>query len=154
MIEPFRLSFEVGAPRDHAFEIYTREIDRWWPASHTHTGRSDLRIIFEGRAGGRIFEQTPEGEEFDRGRVKVWEPPWRLVYSWHLRRDPAEWTEVEIVFEAMGDEATRVEIEHRGWERLGTQGQDERDNHGGGWETLLPHYRSAVEATAQKEDTV
>jgi uncharacterized protein YndB with AHSA1/START domain len=152
MIEPFRRTFEVAAPQDHAFDTYTRDIDRWWPASHTHTGRSDLRIVFEGRAGGRIFERTPEGEEHDWGRVRVWEPPARLVYSWHLRRDPAEWTEVEIVFRPISDETTRVEIEHRGWERLGARGQDERDEHGSGWGTLLPHYQSAVEATAWKEE--
>ena len=152
MIEPFRLAFDVGAPQAHAFETYTRGIDRWWPASHTHTGRSDLRIEMEGRVGGRIFERTPEGEEFDWGRVQVWEPPSRLVYSWHLRRDPREWTEVEIQFRAIGDDATRVEIEHRGWDRLGTAGQIERDKHGGGWGTLLPHYEAAVVAADVEEE--
>jgi uncharacterized protein YndB with AHSA1/START domain len=153
MIEPFRLTFEVQAAQDHAFDIYTRGIDRWWPASHTCTGRTDLRIVFEGRAGGRIFERTPDGEEFDWGRVQVWEPPSRLVYSWHLRRDPADSTQVEILFRAIGDDTTRVEIEHRGWEAFGNEGQAERDKHGGGWGTLLPHYRTAAEATAWKEDT-
>jgi uncharacterized protein YndB with AHSA1/START domain len=154
MIEPFRLAFEVEAPQRHAFDVYTRGIDRWWPASHTHTGRSDLLIVLEGRAGGRIFERTPDGEEFDWGRVQVWEPPSRLMYSWHLRRDPAEWTEVEVLFRPVSEDATRVEIEHRGWERLGAQGQLERDMHGGGWGTLLPHYEAAVMAAARKEETV
>ena len=108
MIEPFRLAFDLRAPQDHAFDVYTRDIDRWWPASHTQTGRSDLRIVMEGRAGGRIFEQTPEGDEFDWGRVQVWEPPGRLVYSWHLRRDPAEWTEVAIVFTFPNNEADAI----------------------------------------------
>ena len=151
MIEPFRLAFDLRAPQHHAFDVYTRDIDRWWPASHTQTGRSDLRIVMEGRPGGRIFERTPEGDEFDWGRVQVWEPPGRLVYSWHLRRDPAEWTEVEIVFRPVGAEATHVEIEHRGWERLGAVGQKERDMHGSGWGTLLPHYQEAV-ATAEVEE--
>ena len=153
MIEPFRLAFDLRAPQDHAFDVYTRDIDRWWPASHTQTGRSDLRIVMEGRAGGRIFEQTPEGDEFDRGRVQVWEPPGRIVYSWHLRRDPAEWTEVEIVFRPVGAEATHVEIEHRGWERLGAVGQQERDMHGSGWGTLLPHYQEAVATAGLEEET-
>jgi uncharacterized protein YndB with AHSA1/START domain len=151
MIEPFRLAFEVDAPQDHAFDTWTRGIDRWWPASHTQTGREDLRIVLEGHVGGRIFERTPDGDEFDWGQVQVWEPPSRLVYSWHLRRDPREATEVEILFRAIGGAATRVEIEHRGWERLGADGQDERDKHGGGWMTLLPHYESAVESVERKE---
>src|SRR4029078_9152312 len=48
MIEPFRLAFDLRAPQDHAFDVYTRDIDRWWPASHTQTGRSALRIVIEG----------------------------------------------------------------------------------------------------------
>ena len=153
MIEPFRLAFEVDAPQDHAFDTYTDGIDRWWPASHTQSGRSDLVIVFEGRVGGRIFERTPDGQEFDWGLVRVWEPPSRLVYSWHLKRDPREATEVEIVFRAIDDAATRVEIEHRGWEALGSGGQEQRDRHGGGWMRLLPHYQEAVVEAARKEDT-
>jgi len=153
MIEPFRLAFDVDAPQVHAFETYTREIDRWWPASHTHTGRSDLRIVLEGRVGGRIFERTPDGDEFDWGRIRVWEPPSRLVYSWHLLRDPMQATEVEIRFRSIDDDATRIEIEHRGWERLGAEGQDERDKHGSGWMSLLPNYQEAVAMTGAQEDT-
>ena len=43
-----------------------------------------------------------------------------------------------------GEAATRVEIEHRGWERLGTGGADWRDRNRGGWATLLPHYVAAA----------
>jgi hypothetical protein len=41
--------------------------------------------------------------------------------------------------------ATRVEIEHRGWERLGAQGEEWRDRNRGGWRTLLPHYVATIE---------
>jgi hypothetical protein len=60
---------------------------------------------------------------------------------------------VEILFRRVGDEATRVEIEHRGWERLGAAGQEERDKHGSGWGTLLPHYEEAVATAEAKEET-
>jgi uncharacterized protein YndB with AHSA1/START domain len=149
MIDPLRLAFEVDAPQEHAFDTYTRGLGRWWPADHTHTGRADLRIEMEARVGGRIFERTPEGDEFDWGRVVVWEPPGRLVYSWHLRRDPHEATEVEILFRSIGEDATRVEIEHRGWERLGAEGQTWRDRNAGGWTTLLPHFEAALATTAR-----
>ena len=49
----------------------------------------------------------------------MWQPPARLAYLWYLGRDRADATEVEIRFLARGAGATRVEIEHRGWERLG-----------------------------------
>jgi uncharacterized protein YndB with AHSA1/START domain len=153
MIEPLRLSFDVDAPQDHAFDTWTLAIGRWWPADHTYTGRSDLQIVLEGRVGGRIFERTPDGQEWDWGEVTAWEPPARLVYLWHLKRDRAEATEVEIRFVSLADDATRVDIEHRGWEVLGAEGRTWRDRNMRGWATLLPHYREAVATARVKEES-
>ena len=141
-IQPLRFAFEVSAPPDHAFEVWTARIGSWWPADHTVTAEDGLQVVLEGRVGGRIFERTASGAEHDWGEVTAWEPPHRLVYLWHLRRDRADATEVEIRFLPSG-EGTRVEIEHRGWERMGTGGQEWRDRNRGGWENLLPHYRAA-----------
>jgi uncharacterized protein YndB with AHSA1/START domain len=142
VIAPLRFAFEVAAPPDHAFEVWTGRIGTWWPADHTVTAEDGLRVELEGRVGGRIYERTPSGAEHDWGQVTAWEPPHRLVYLWHLRRDRADATEVEIRFLPAGP-GTRVEIEHRGWERLGAGGQEWRDRNRGGWESLLPHYRAA-----------
>ncbi|HEY8846430.1 MAG TPA: SRPBCC domain-containing protein [Candidatus Limnocylindrales bacterium] len=144
MIEPIRLAFEVACPVERAFEVWTADIDRWWPADHTVTGVGDLLVVLEPRPGGRIFERTPGGVEHDWGEVTIWEPPNRLGYMWHLRRDRADATEVEIRFVPSGAAATRVEIEHRNWERLGADGETWRDRNRGGWETLLPHYVAAA----------
>jgi Activator of Hsp90 ATPase homolog 1-like protein len=145
-IEPLRLSFEVECSREHAFETWTRRIGTWWPKSHSVTGDTDLEIILEGRSGGRIFERTPGGVEHDWGEVTIWEPPGRLGYLWHLRRDRADATDVLITFTARDGETTTVEIEHTGWERLGAGGREWRDRNRGGWDSLLPHYREAVAA--------
>jgi uncharacterized protein YndB with AHSA1/START domain len=143
-IEPLRFAFEVQRPPEHAFEVWTSEIGRWWPSDHTVTAEPGLAVILEGRVGGRIFERTRDGREIDWGEVTVWEPPSRLVYLWHLHRDRADATEVEIRFVGRAADTTRVEIEHRGWERLGAGGQDWRDRNRSGWDTLLPHYQSAA----------
>lgn len=148
MIEPIRLSFEVGCPPDRAFRVWTAEIDRWWPADHTVTGSGDLLVVLEPHAGGRIYERTPGGIEHDWGEVTVWDPPARLGYLWHLRRDRADATEVEIRFAAAGEGRTRVDIEHRGWEALGTDAETWRDRNHGGWASLLPWYVEAAESTA------
>jgi uncharacterized protein YndB with AHSA1/START domain len=140
MIEPLRFSFDVACSPEHAFETWTARIATWWPADHTVSGRDDLVVVLEGRLGGRIFERTPGGEEHDWGEVTIWEPPTRLGYLWHLRRDRGDATDVEIRFVGRGDRTTRVEIEHRGWERLGADGQTWRDRNRGGWDTLLPHF--------------
>ena len=144
MTEPIRLAFDVDCPADHAFEVWTGGIDTWWPTDHTSSGDAATHVVLEGRTGGRIFERTLGGAEHDWGEVTVWEPPSRLSYLWHLRRDRADATEVEIRFVAAGASTTRVEIEHRGWERLGTGGEEQRDRNRGGWATLLPHYVAAA----------
>ena len=61
-----------------------------------------------------------------------------------LRRDRCDATEVEIRFLAQGTGATRIEIEHRGWERLGSAGDEWRERNQAGWETLLPHFLAAI----------
>jgi uncharacterized protein YndB with AHSA1/START domain len=145
MIEPINLSFEVACSPEHAFDTWTQRISLWWPADHTASGEADTTVVLEGRIGGRIFERTRSGVEHVWGEVTVWERPRRLGYLWHLRRDRADATEVEIRFLSAGDGATRVEIEHRGWERLGAFGGEQRDRNRGGWATLLPHFVEAAQ---------
>ena len=84
------------------------------------TGGPD-EIVLESRPGGQIYE-TSAGVKHTWGEVTVWEPPRRLAYLWHLGRDRAEATEVEIRFVDEGGDRTRIEIEHSGWERLGDDG--------------------------------
>lgn len=145
MIEPLRLAIDVGCDPEHAFEVWTRRIGLWWPADHTVSGAGDAQVTLEGRVGGRIYERTADGVEHEWGEVTAWEPPHRFAYLWHLRRDRADATDVDIRFLASGD-GTRVEIEHSGWERLGAEGQSWRDRNHGGWKTLLPHYVAAASA--------
>jgi uncharacterized protein YndB with AHSA1/START domain len=142
--EPLRWSFDVACPADHAFRVWTGGIATWWPADHTVTGRDDAAVVLEGRVGGRIFERTADGAEHDWGEVTAWDPPQRLAYLWFLRTDRADATDVEIRFVPVGGAATRVEIEHSGWERLGVRGATWRERNLGGWSTLLPHFRAAL----------
>ncbi len=143
MTAPLRITFDVDCPAPHAFAVWTSRITSWWPPDHTVTGGPD-EIVLESGPGGRIYERTSAGERHDWGEVTVWEPPRRLAYRWHLGRDRAEATEVDIHFVDEGGERTRVEIEHRGWERLGADADAWRDRNRAGWESLLPHFEAAV----------
>ena len=140
MTTPLRISFDVACPAEHAFRTWTSGIGTWWPPDHTVTG-GPARIVFTGGVGGRIYERAADGTEHEWGEVTVWQPPARLAYLWYLGRDKADATEVEIRFHPQGT-ATRVDIEHRGWERLGERWRDRTRI---GWQTLLPHYRKAIE---------
>ena len=130
---------------EHAFQLWTARTSLWWPTSHSVSTEKGLQVIFEPRVGGRIYERTPAGAEHDWGEILEWEPPRRLVYLWHLRADRADATEVEIRFIAQR-RGTQVEIEHRGWERLGAPAIPRRQGNLAGWGSLLPHYREAIAA--------
>ena len=143
MIEPLRMAFDVDCPVEHAFDLWTRRTSSWWPVPHTVTAEPGLTVIFEGRRGGRIFERTPAGREVEWGEITVWEPPVRLCYLWHIATDRSDATEVEIRFSQRGETATRIDIEHRGWERLGARGPGWRDANRSGWDGVLPHFVGA-----------
>jgi hypothetical protein len=142
---PLRLSFEVACSVEHAFTVWTSKINSWWPTDHTVSGEEDLLIVLQGEICGRIYERTADGTEHDWGKVTVWDPPTRLGYVWHLRRDQSQATDVEIRFHALGAESTRIDIEHRGWERLGADEDVRRQENRLGWEALLPHFVATIE---------
>ena len=146
MLEPLRFAFEVSCPAAHAFELWTTRIDAWWPRTHTVSAEPSARVTLEQFVGGRIFERTADGVEHDWGEVVAFEPARRLVYLWHIRRDRADATEVEITFRAIDAGSTRVEIEHRGWEALGAESDAWRERNRGAWGTLLPRYQEAAGA--------
>jgi hypothetical protein len=144
MTDPLRIGFDVACSAEHAFTVWTTRIGTWWPTDHTVTRQADLMVVLQSGVGGRIYERTPEGVEHDWGEVTVWKPPTQLAYLWHLRRDRADATEVDIRFLDRGGVATRIEIEHRGWERLGSEADEWRDRNRAGWASLLPHYLAAI----------
>ena len=106
----------------------------------------DATVVLERRPGGRIFERTSGGEEHDWGEVTAFDRPRSLTYLWHIRSDRADATEVEISFHELDRDRTRVEIEHRGWERLGDGADRWRDRNLAAWGSLLPRYREALAA--------
>jgi hypothetical protein len=141
--EPLSMSFDVACTAEHAFAVWTSGIGTWWPPDHTVSGQPDL-VVLESGIGGRIYERTVDGIEHDWGEVTVWDPPTHLSYLWHIGRDRGDATEVEVRFVAQDATTTRIEIEHRGWERLGTVGAERRHQNRNGWQSLLPAFQAAV----------
>lgn len=138
MTEPLDLSFVVRCRPETAFRLWTEAIGKWWPADHTVSG-DPAAVVFEGRVGGRVFERARDGSEHEWGRVTLWEPPARLGYTWYLGAESDDATDVRIGFRDGGGEGTVVEIQHQGWERLGTRAADRRERNRAGWESLIPH---------------
>lgn len=148
MIEPLRLSFEVECDVAHAFTAWTGQISSWWPKEHTVSGDPGTVVVLEPHVGGRIYERDPSGRESEWGEVTAWEPPQRLAYMWHIAADRSDATDVEVAFVPLSKTTTRVEVEHRGWERLGAaRGEQWRDRNHAGWDRVVPAYQGACATT-------
>ncbi len=143
-----RRTVTVAVPVQRAFTVFTERFTTWWPETH-HIAPVDMaEAVIEPREGGRWYERGVDGSECDWGRVLAWEPPTRLVLSWHLdgewKFDPdlAKASEVEVRFISEGPATTRVELEHRHFERHGATADSLRTSVSadGGWGTILEGY--------------
>jgi uncharacterized protein YndB with AHSA1/START domain len=118
-----RVSVTVAVPPPLAFEIFTEEIDRWWRRGikFRQTGARSGFLHIEPQVGGRLFESIDGGtgtSVFEVGRVRVWEPPQHLAFTWRNANYAAdEQTEVDIVF-APANAGTLVTVTHRGLSAL------------------------------------
>jgi uncharacterized protein YndB with AHSA1/START domain len=141
MTQPITLSVEVACDPPHAFDLWATRTSLWWPHSHSRSGNPNLTVTFEQRVGGRIFELTPDGKEYDWGEVVVWDPPRRLAYLWHIYGERSQASNVTIDFEPRPG-GTLVSIVHDGWDRI-PSGAELRERNVVGWSGLLPHFERA-----------
>ena len=153
MSEPTSItaSVEVAVDPATAFEVFTADIDAWYkrgPYSFKDAERA-VGVRFEPGVGGRLIEvhDPVTGEGIEWGRVLVWEPGARLVFSDLLSSaPPAALTEVEVRFASV-DGGTRVTLEHRGLDRLPPEVAAQKRKHG--WITLLGWFDEHAASTRE-----
>jgi uncharacterized protein YndB with AHSA1/START domain len=143
----------VSVEPDHAFAVFTKNMGRWWPKEHHIGGSPMVEVVVEPRSGGRWYEKDEDGSECDWGTVLVYEPPRRIVFSWHLNgdfefdADIAHASEVEVRFTPDAGK-TIVELEHRHFERHGESGDRLRTaiEKPDGWSYVLGNFAKAAGA--------
>jgi uncharacterized protein YndB with AHSA1/START domain len=149
--EPIRQTVTVPVPAGQAFSAFT-DLARWWPHEYTWAADTLEDIGIEPREGGHCYEQGPHGFTCHWGRVLVWEPPTRLVFTWQIAPDrvpepnPAKASEVEVRFHPAGTSSTRVELEHRAFTCHGQGGDAYRQAMAApqGWALLLDRYAATL----------
>jgi uncharacterized protein YndB with AHSA1/START domain len=150
-IPPITGTITIAVPIEQAFRVFTDSIDAWWPHQY-HIGQADVaEVILEPRETGRWYERGVDGTECDWGRVLVWEPPHRVVFTWQINEawqfdpDPEHASEIDVRFTADGTDQTTVEVEHRHFDRLeGGQAINGAIRGGGGWQQLLDGFAKTV----------
>lgn len=132
-VPPVHKSLHVNCSPQEAFLRFTRDIHLWWPLStHSVAGPKAVLVAIEPHEGGRIFERDANGAEHTWGEVLRWDPPSALVFTWRPGRGPETEQEVSLSF-APAAGGTQVELLHSGWERLGSEAAEARDQYEGGW---------------------
>jgi hypothetical protein len=142
-MDPIVVEFEVGAPVDHAFSMWTKRCALWWPRSHSMSQAEGFDVVFEPVSGGRVYERGPDGAEHEWGEVVVWEPPRRVEYWWHMFLDRDKATRVNVTF-TPGVSGTVVRLENSGFEVFGDGASERVERVGGAWEGISQHYRDAI----------
>lgn len=143
-----RHSVTVAAPLERAFEVFTRGFGRFKPSEHNLLGVPIAETVLEEHVGGALIDRGVDGSECRWGRVLAFDPPHRLVFSWdigptwQIETDPARSSEVEVIFVADGPDRTRVELEHRHFDRHGEGWPSLREGVDGdqGWPLYLDRY--------------
>ncbi len=152
-IAPIRHEVTVDAPPGDAFAAFTDGIGTWWPREYTWSGELLERVGIEPRSGGFCYEIGSGGMRLDWGRVAAWEPPHRISFSWQIgpnrvpEVNPARASQVEVLFEGVGQDRTRVAVVHDGWQRHGDSGASYREEMSvaGAWPRMLEGYARIVE---------
>lgn len=125
------LEIVVHVPQQHAFTVFTEQLDQIKPHEYNLLEAEIAETVFEPRVGGHVYDRGVDGSICRWARVLAFDPPerfvisWDIDASWQLETDPARASEVEVRFVPLGSASTRVELYHR-----------HLDRHGTGWEHL------------------
>lgn len=113
------VALRVKASPARAFEAFTAEIGQWWQPNglFAFTPREPGLLSFEGQE--RLIETRAGGKVFEIGKVTAWEPGQRLAFGWRQATfTPDMATHVEITFEPVGEDETRITVSHAGWDSV------------------------------------
>ena len=130
----------IRAKAERLFTAWTspEQLKMWWGPKGVKCIGADVDL----RKGGRyrIGNQFPDGKIlWISGEFEVIERPSKLVYTWRLEPDIANWERVTVQFEA-GGENTEVIVTH---ERISSE--DLKQMHERGWVGCLEGLAEFVE---------
>ncbi|MBM7068301.1 SRPBCC domain-containing protein [Actibacterium sp. 188UL27-1] len=136
---PIHKTITVPLPPDHAFELFTAGINKWWPGD-THSlsardGRAPRQLDVDPHQGGRIWETTHDGKRHAWARITDWQPGRRFAFNWHVGQEEEDATHVVVAF-SQTKTGTRVDLTHGGFDGV-TDGATMMASYQTGWDHVL-----------------
>ena len=134
------VELELRCSAAHAFATWTERFGLWWPPGHTTSGDPDAVVpraaaSAAGSSSARATAARSTGARSPAGTRRA-----GSATCWHIRRTgPRDRRGVH--FEDAADGASRIRIEHTGWERLGDEGAVVARRQPRRLGGLLPHFR-------------
>jgi len=145
-LTPIEHRVRVALAPTVAFDLFTRQIARWWPfRGHSCYDDDAADVQFDARAGGAVTEVARDGQRMAWGTITDWSPPDGFEMRWHPGLDASQATVLRVRFVAVG-RGTEVSVHHGGWDARGEHAAAKRDQYNGGWPTTL----AAFEACARR----
>ena len=136
-IQPIVKEVVVGVNAVSAFALFTDRVAQWWPVDlHSVDGSAGQGLRFDERG---FVETLSNGRETEWGAIRVWDPPHRLLFTWHPGAAAELHTLLEITF-TPAPAGTLVRLAHTGWETLPLPRQSGRANYVTGWDFVLGRY--------------
>jgi uncharacterized protein YndB with AHSA1/START domain len=137
----------VDASQETAFKVFTEQMDLWWPRTH-HVGSCPMReLVLEAKPSGRWFSKHEDDSEVNIGYVQTYQPYDLFVLAWQVnadfKYDPEVVTEIVIQFMPEGPKTTRVKLEHKDLQKLGSGKTVESMDQG--WGMILELYKTQAE---------
>jgi hypothetical protein len=146
-VAPIKKEITVQASQQTAFDVFTQQMDTWWPRTH-HTGNTPMtKLLLESGDDGRWYSKHEDGSEVEVGKVIRWDPYSNLLLNWQIdgnfKYNPSLTTEVEVQFIAIDPTTTKVIMEHRNLDRL-VEGKviDSMDM---GWGMIMEMYKQTAD---------
>lgn len=132
-----------------AFDLFTRQIARWWPfRGHSCFDDAARDVELEPRAGGAVTEVAHDGRRVAWGTIVDWSPPEGFAMRWFPGLPAAQATLLRVRFAALAEGGTEVWVHHGGWEARGDDAAARRDGYAEGWAVVLSLYRTCAQGSA------
>jgi len=153
-IEPVRKERRLALGPDEAFALFTAGMGTWWPLATHSIGSDDATgVRFEEGVGGRVMEIATDGREHAWADVLTWDPPYRVVLSWHPTPEPVAASTLDVRFETAA-EGCLLRLEHRDWEEFGGQlGAELRAGYDSGWDLVLRPFETRARTHRRQSRT-